>query len=62
MLMEIKYTKKSYCLTGKTFRIHACNTYRQYSELKKNLKQNETILSIDFARNNKKQLHKSQSA
>ena len=51
---------------GEKFCRHCYNIYRQYSELKfmkKNLKENEVILSVDFSRNyENKQVHEVQSA
>ena len=48
------------------FRLHMYNIYRQFSEfkyLKRNLKSNEIILSVDFSRNyENKQLHEIHSA
>ena len=53
-------------LLNKNLKLHICNIFRQYSELKylkQNLKINEVILSVDFSRNyNNKQKHEIQSA
>ena len=53
-------------LSNLQFRLHMYNIYRQFNEfkyLKRNLKSNEIILSVDFSRNyENKQLHEIQSA
>ena len=53
-------------LSNFQFRLHMYNIYRQFSELKdlkRNLKSDEIILSVDFSCNyENKQLHKIQSA
>ena len=53
-------------LLNKNLKLHICNIFRQYSELKylkQNLKINEVVLSVDFSRNyNNKQKHDIQSA
>ena len=53
-------------LSNLQFRLHMYNIYRQFSELKylkRNLKSDEIILSVDFSRNyENKQLHEIHSA